>query len=66
MIVLLSGMVFMLILLPFTFIEFFYSPWMKAQNAARVPRELPEDTRGHVVLTHMDPVSAALIQKLDQ
>jgi Trk K+ transport system NAD-binding subunit len=65
-IVLLSGMVFMLILLPFTFIEFFYSPWMKAQQAAQVPRELPKETNGHVVVTHLDPVSAALIKKLDE
>ena len=28
-VVLLSGMVFLLILFPFTFINFFYSPWMK-------------------------------------
>ena len=27
-VVLLSGMIFMLVLLPFTFIEFFYEPWM--------------------------------------
>lgn len=66
MIVLLSGMIFMLVLLPFTFIEFFYSPWMKAQSAARVPRELPDETKGHAILTHVDPVSLALVQKLDQ
>ena len=41
MIVLVSGVVFMLVLLPFTFIEFFYAPWMRAQTAARAPRELP-------------------------
>src|SRR4028119_1039851 len=29
-VVLLSGMVLLLILFPFTFINFFYSPWMKA------------------------------------
>ena len=40
-VVLLSGMVFLLILLPFTFIEFFYAPWMKAQAELRAPRQLP-------------------------
>ena len=40
-IVLLSGMVFMLTLLPFTFIQFFYAPWMEAQAEARAPRQLP-------------------------
>jgi len=64
--VLMSGSTFMLILLPFTFIEFFYSPWMKAQRVARVPHELPADTKGHVVLTNLDTVTSALIQKLDQ
>lgn len=65
-VVLMSGSIFMLILLPFTFIEFFYSPWMKAQRAARVPRELPDETLGHVILTNRDVVTEALIQKLDQ
>ena len=64
--VLMSGSTFMLILLPFTFIEFFYSPWVKAQQAARVPREVPEEMEGHVVLTHLDAVTAALVTKLDQ
>jgi Trk K+ transport system NAD-binding subunit len=62
--VLLSGMVFLLILLPFTFIEFFYAPWMRVQDELRAPRELPETTAGHVLLTNHDPVSVALIHKL--
>jgi voltage-gated potassium channel len=66
MVVLLSGMVFLLILFPFTFINFFYSPWMKAQDQARVPNELPEYTKGHVVITRYGPVTEALIKKLDQ
>ncbi|MFQ5828393.1 MAG: potassium channel family protein [Candidatus Methylomirabilia bacterium] len=64
--VLLSGMVFLLILLPFTFIQFFYAPWMEAQSVSRAPQELPRDTAGHVVLTHYDEVTAALINKLTQ
>ena len=62
--VLLSGMVFLLILLPFTFIEFFYAPWMKAQAEARAPRQLPKSASGHVILTNLDAVSNALMQKL--
>ena len=65
-IVLLSGMVSLLILLPFTFIEFFYAPWLEAQSRARAPRELPEDTKNHVIITHLDPISRSLIEKLDQ
>ena len=65
-VVLLSGIVFLLILLPFTFIEFFYAPWMKAQQAARAPTRLPDKTRDHVIITHFDSVSRSLIEKLNQ
>ncbi|MFG0285613.1 MAG: potassium channel family protein [Phycisphaerales bacterium JB039] len=65
-IVLLSGIVFLLILLPFTIIQFFYAPWVEAQAMARAPRQLPPGTHGHVILTHHDPVTAALIRKLEQ
>lgn len=65
-IVLLSGMLSLLILLPFTFIQFFYAPWLEAQSRARAPRELPEDIRDHVIITHYNPVSRAFMDKLDQ
>jgi voltage-gated potassium channel len=65
-VVLLSGMLFLLGLLPFTFIEFFYEPWMNAQAALRAPRELPVGTRGHVLLTNYDAVTSALIRRLEQ
>lgn len=65
MIVLLTGMVFLLIVLPFTFIQFFYAPWIQAQSEARAPRQLPRNTRDHVLLTHYDPIAQALINKLD-
>ena len=65
-IVLLSGTLFMLVLLPFTFIQFFYAPWMEAQQRARAPRELEPDTKGHAILTQYDPVTSALITKLKQ
>ena len=62
--VLLSGVILLLILLPFIFIKFFFGPWMEAQSRSRAPRELPEDTKNHVIITHYDPVTAALIDKL--
>jgi voltage-gated potassium channel len=64
-IVLITGTLFMLVLFPFLFIQFFYAPWMEAQEAARIPRELPADTQGHIVLTHHDAVTGALIDKLN-
>lgn len=65
-VVLISGTVFLLALLPFTFIQFFYAPWIEAQAKARTPRSLPEDEQGHVILTQHDPVTDSLIQKLSQ
>ena len=65
-VVLLSGVFFLLILLPFTFIQFFYAPWMEAQTAARAPRKLPEGITGHVIITHYGPVTRHLIKKLNQ
>lgn len=62
--VLLSGVIFFLILLPFVFIKFFLGPWMEAQARSRTPRELPEDTSDHVIITNYDPVTASLIEKL--
>lgn len=64
--VLISGMISLLILLPFTFIQFFYAPWLEAQSKARAPRELPEDTRDHVIITHYNPITRALMNKLEQ
>ncbi len=66
MIVLLSGMIYLLVLMPFTFIQFFYAPWMEAQTAARAPRELDPAISGHVILTNYDAVTCALINKLQQ
>lgn len=63
-IVLMSGIIFLLVLLPFTFIEFFWAPWMKAQEAARAPTVLPEKTSGHVIIIHFDEVTRTLIEKL--
>jgi len=65
-IVLLSGILFLLILLPFTFIQFFYAPWMETQTAKRAPTELPENTKGHVILIYYGPVTNTLIKKLNQ
>ncbi len=64
LVVLLSGVVVLLILLPFTFIEFFYAPWLEAQRQRRAPRSLPAGTHGHVLITDDEPVALALIERL--
>ncbi|HMO51676.1 MAG TPA: NAD-binding protein [Kiritimatiellia bacterium] len=65
-IVLLTGTTFMLALFPFLFIQFFYTPWLEAQQATRSPRRAPPSMRGHIVLTHDSEVSLALIEKLER
>lgn len=66
MVVLFSGILFLLILLPFTFIQFFYAPWLEAQTQARTPRELPESTKDHVIITDYDYIARTLIRKLEK
>ena len=65
MVVLLSGVLFLLVMLPFTFIQFFYGPWLEAQSRAKTPRELPEKTQGHVILTNFDALTINLIEKFN-
>ena len=63
--VLLSGIVLLLIVLPFAFIRFFYAPWLEAQLRLRAPREAPESVRDHVVLCCYDEIARDLIDRLD-
>ena len=65
-IVLMSGIVFLLTMLPFTFIQFFYLPWLDAQAKARAPRNLPKGTRDHVIITGDDAVTINLAEKFRQ
>ncbi|UCH47775.1 MAG: NAD-binding protein [Betaproteobacteria bacterium] len=62
--VLLSGIVSLLVVLPFVFIEFFYDPFLRAQNRARAPRYLSDRVSGHVIITDLDPVTRSLIDML--
>lgn len=62
--VLLSGIIFMLVLLPFTFIQLFYEPWMKSRADEMLPRKVPAHIKDHVILTFYGPVAISLIEKL--
>jgi voltage-gated potassium channel len=66
MIVLLSGIIFLLVLLPFTFMEFFYAPWLRSLKEAQAPSRLPPTTCDHVILTRLDSVTDALIVRLQR
>jgi voltage-gated potassium channel len=64
MVVLLSGIVLLLIVLPFAFIRFFYAPWLEANIRMRAPRKVPEETSGHVVICSYDTMAPELIKRL--
>ncbi len=62
--VLMTGVVFLLVLLPFIFIKFFFAPWMESEARSRAPRELPGDIYNHIIMTSYDSVTISLIEKL--
>ncbi len=63
-VVLLSGVVLLLVMLPFMFITLFYAPWLAARVRLRAPRELPEDVGGHVIITEFDAIAVGLVERL--
>ena len=63
-VVLLSGVVFLLVMLPFLFIRLFYAPWLEARVRLRAPRELPATTKGHVIIAEHDAIAAGLTERL--
>lgn len=65
-VVLMSGVLLLLVLLPFTFIQFFYSPWIEAQNKTRAPRSLPANTKGHIIFTSFEEITVSLIEKFSR
>ncbi len=65
-IVLISGIVLLLIVLPFAFIRFFYAPWLETQIHTRAPRKVPADTEGHVIICAHDTIAPGLIARLAQ
>jgi Trk K+ transport system NAD-binding subunit len=64
MLVMISGVVFLMVMLPFLFIRLFYAPWLETQLRLRAPREVPAKTSGHVVVALHDPIAAGLVRRL--
>jgi voltage-gated potassium channel len=65
MVVLVSGVVFLLVMLPFLFIRLFYAPWLEARMRLRAPRGVRAGTSGHVIITEYDAVAAGLVERLN-
>ena len=64
--VLLTGMVLLLIILPFLFIRVVYAPWLEQRSRGRIRelQSLPEDLAGHVLICANDPIAPGLIRRL--
>lgn len=63
-VVMLTGTILLLIMLPFAFIRFFYAPWLEAQIHSQAPRNVPENTVGHVIICKYDSITPNLIRRL--
>jgi Trk K+ transport system NAD-binding subunit len=66
-IVLLTGMLLLLIILPFLFIRFVYAPWLDERSRSRIHelRAVPAGTEGHVLICVDDPIAMELISNLE-
>ncbi|WP_411821598.1 NAD-binding protein [Leptospira sp. 'Mane'] len=65
-IVLFSGMIYLLVLFPYTFLTFFYTPLMEFQSKFRVQKNAPEGIRNHIIIVGLDAVAESFIEKLNQ
>ena len=58
--VLASGVVLLVVMMPFVFLRFFYVPFLEGQKYARARVALPGVVSGHLVLTSTDVISREL------
>ncbi len=63
-VVLLTGVVLLLVVLPFVFIRFFYAPWMESRMRFHAPRAVPPGTQDHVILCSLDSLATSLLARL--
>src|SRR5690625_5292415 len=63
MVVLVSGVLLILVLLPYLFIQFVVTPWIAERDQARVPRSVPDTLHGHLLLVGLDTVHRTLIAR---
>jgi Trk K+ transport system NAD-binding subunit len=64
--VLLSGMMLLLIILPFLFIRVVYASWLEQRSRGRIRslQSVPEGLAGHVLICANDPIALGLIRRL--
>lgn len=62
-VVLISGAVFILVLLPFAFIQFVFLPWVAYRDESRTPRRVDPKVSGHLVVVGRDAVTEAVVRR---
>ena len=65
-VVLFSGILLFMMMLPFVFIRFIYQPWLEAHKQRSVPKELPEATEKHVLILGADDIALSALARLRQ
>lgn len=65
MFVVVTGIILLLIVLPFAFIRYFYAPWLEAQIHARAPRTVDPNLNSHVIICNQDPIVPGLIERME-
>lgn len=65
-VVLLTGIVSLMIVLPFAFIRHFYVPLLESQDKNRVPRQVPTGTKDHILICSYDVIAIDLTERLKQ
>jgi Trk K+ transport system NAD-binding subunit len=66
-VVLLTGVVLLLVILPFLFIRFIYAPWLEQQARSRIRalRTVPAEVEGHVLISANDAIARGLMRRLE-
>ncbi|OBX22109.1 MULTISPECIES: potassium channel family protein [Bizionia] len=65
-VVLLSGIFMLMIVLPFAFIRHFYIPLLESKKNNKVLRQVPAETKDHILICSYDIIARDLIERLKQ
>ncbi|MCK0159072.1 potassium channel family protein [Allomuricauda sp. F6463D] len=65
-VVLLTGILMLMIVLPFAFIRHFYVPLLESKKNKKVPRQVPTGTKDHILICSQDVIAIDLTERLRQ
>ncbi len=65
-VVLLTGILMLMIVLPFAFIRHFYVPLLESKKNKKVPRQVPTGTKDHILICSHDVIAIDLTERLRQ